>query len=73
MAKLCAIVIQVTNKVFIIFLPLEILLDTNSFSIPTSFLKKWDFYGGKIYFFQFQYPQTFYTFFFNFLYYPFYM
>ena len=33
------IIIQVTNKAFIIFLPKEIFLDTNSFTISTSFEK----------------------------------
>ena len=50
------IFIQLAYKVFLVFSPKEILLDTHIFSISTSFKKK-GFYGGKIYFFQFQYPQ----------------
>ena len=34
------IIIQVTNKVFIVLLAKDIFLDTNAFSIPTSFQKK---------------------------------
>ena len=33
------IIMQVTNKVFVGFSPKEIFLDTNTFSISTSFLK----------------------------------
>ena len=52
------IIIQVTDKIFLVFFsPKEILLDTNTFSISTSF-KSQDFYFSKIYFFQFQYNQT---------------
>ena len=49
------IIIQITNKIFIAFLPKEILLDTNTFLIFSSFHP---LFYGKIYFFQFQYCQT---------------
>ena len=52
------IIIQVTNKVFIVFFSRkEILLDINTFSISTS-IKKLESYCGKINFFQSQYLQT---------------
>ena len=55
------IIIQVTNKVLIVFLLQEILLDTNTFLISTC-SKKQDFYRGKIYFFQFQCQQMLFFF-----------
>ena len=41
------IFIQVTNKVLTVFLSEEIIIDSNTFAISTSF-KKQDFYDGKI-------------------------
>ena len=38
---------QVTNKVLTVFLSEEIIIDSNTFTISTSF-KKQDFYDGKI-------------------------
>ena len=46
-----------TNEVIIVIPSGEVLLDNNTFSISTS-SKKQDFYGSKIYLFQFQYHQA---------------
>ena len=46
------IIIQATNKVFIVFSTEEILLDANTFSIPTS-SKKFDLMVVKFTFFNF--------------------
>ena len=48
---------QVTNKVLTVFFTKKILLDTNTFSISTSFEKIRVLLRQNLYF-QFQYPQT---------------
>ena len=51
------IIMQVINKVFIVFSSKEIVLETNA-SQYLHPLEEQDIYGGRIYFFQFQYRQT---------------